>query len=63
MIHILRKIFCTPPALELAKRELEVASRELMEAQRGVEYHASMVDYHSKRICRLSGMLNNEVQK
>lgn len=53
MITTLKKLFCTPSAQEIARRELEVARRELLEAQRGVEYHASMVDFNAKRIARL----------
>lgn len=64
MITTLKKLFCTPSAQEIARRELEVARRELLEAQRGVEYHDSIMSFNLKRIQRLEAYVkkNQEVR-
>lgn len=53
MFKAIKKIWCLPEAIDLAKKELEQAERECLFAQAATEYHASLVTYHKNRILRL----------
>lgn len=47
------KLFTTPTADELARRELDEAQRQLLRALSAQEYATSMVRYHTDRVKRL----------
>jgi hypothetical protein len=62
MLDQLKKMFKTPTADELAKREYDEARRELLMSQSAAEYHQSMIEYHIKRLLRLKEIINGNAQ-
>ncbi len=58
MLDQIKKVFKTPTADELAKREYDEARRELLMSQSAAEYHQSMIEYHIKRLLRLKEIIN-----
>ncbi len=62
MLDQLKRMFKTPTADELAKREYDEARRELLMSQSAAEYYQSMIDYHIKRLLRLKEIINGNAQ-
>jgi len=58
MLDQLKRMFKTPTADQLAKREYDEARRELLMSQSAAEYHQSMIEYHIKRLLRLKEIIN-----
>lgn len=58
MLDQIKKVFKTPTADELAKREYDEARRELLVSQSAAEYHQSMIEYHIKRLLRLEEIID-----
>jgi hypothetical protein len=62
VVQLIKQVFRTPSALELAQIELEEAKRELLNAQSATEYAARMAAYHGDRIKRLSVYVTQKVE-
>ena len=62
MLDQLKRMFTTPTADELAKREYDEARRELLMSQSAAEYHESMIEYHVKRLLRLKEIINGHAE-
>ena len=62
MLNLLKQVFKTPTADQLAQREYDEARRELLMSQSAAEYHQSMIEYHIKRLLRLKEIINGSVQ-
>ena len=60
MLNLVKEMFRTPTADELAKREYDEARRQLLVSQSAAEYHQSMIEYHIKRLLRLKEIMNAE---
>lgn len=60
MLDQIKRMFKTPTADQLAKREYDEARRELLMSQSAAEYHQSMIEYHIKRLLRLKEIINAE---
>ena len=60
MLNLVKELFKTPTADELAKREYDEARRQLLMSQSAAEYHQSMIEYHIKRLLRLKEIINAE---
>lgn len=56
---LMKSIFQTPTAVELAVIELAEAKRELLSSQTALDYSKHMVNYHTDRIIRLSEYVEN----
>lgn len=62
MIDLVKQVFKTPTADQLAQREYDEARRELLMSQSAAEYHQSMIEYHIKRLLRLKEIINGSAQ-
>lgn len=62
MIDLVKQVFKTPTADQLAQREYDEARRELLLSQSAAEYHQSMIEYHIKRLLRLKEIINGSVK-
>lgn len=62
VVQLIKQVFRTPSALELAQIELEEAKRELLNAQSATEYAARMAAYHGDRIKRLSAYVTQKAE-
>ena len=62
MIDLVKQVFKTPTADQLAQREYDEARRELLMSQSAAEYHQSMIEYHIKRLLRLKEIINGSVK-
>ena len=58
MLDQIKRMFKTPTADQLAKREYDEARRELLMSQSAAEYHQSMIEYHIKRLLRLREIID-----
>jgi len=58
MLDQIKRMFKTPTADQLAKREYDEARRELLMSQSAAEYHQSMIEYHIKRLLRLKEIID-----
>lgn len=59
-MNVIKNLFNTPSAEELARKELEEAERERLRAQSMHDYYSNIIEYHNARIKRLSGYLGSK---